>query len=169
MISKWLNPDGTINIKELDDLESALLATTDKTGGLMDIVLQKGFVPAFTCNHSGLLLPGDYVKQWGRDYGIGLGPDPVSEVLDSDYDTAPPAITPLIRRIEQIMHPVGPCFAQVDRVMVHPDAFEKQKAIIAGNDPEMEERARIVRGNQLKNPRGRLRTMQAAWEAKGGR
>jgi len=166
---KWLNQDGTINTRALDDIEAALFATTSKTGGLMDIVMKKGFVPAFTCNHSGLLLPGDYVKDWGRGYGIGLGPDPVSEVLDSDYDTPPPAITPLIRRIEQIMHPVGPCFAQVDRVMVHPDAFKEQKAIVAADDPEMEQRAVIVRGNQLKNSRGRLRTMQAAWEAKGGR
>lgn len=169
MISKWLNPDGTINTKALDEIEAALLATTSKTGGLMDLVQKKGFVPAFTCNHSGLLLPGDYVKQWGRSYGIGLGPDPVSEVLDSDYDTAPPAITPLIRRIEQIMHPVGPCFAQVDRVMVHPTAFSEQKAVMAFEDPEMETRAGIVRKNQLNNSKGRLRTMQAAWENSRGR
>lgn len=168
MISKWLNPDGTVNTAALDEIEAALKATTDATGGLMDTVTQKGFVPAFVCNHSGLYLPGDYVKEWGRRYGIGLGPDPVSEVLDSDYDTAPPAITPSIRRIEQIMHPVGPCFAQVDRVMVHPNTLTNNVCAIMDNeDREMEKRVVIVRNNQLRNPRGRLRTMQASWEKTG--
>jgi len=167
VISKWIGPDGGINIQALDDLESALKATTDKTGGLMDQVLQKGFVPAFACNHSGLLLPGDYVKEFGRKYGIGLGKDPVSEVLDSDYDTPPPAITNEIRSIDQIMHPVGPCFAQVDRVMVPPSMFTSNAAVMHADDRHMEKRARIVRANQIKNPRGRLRTMIAAWEMSG--
>lgn len=167
MISKWMNPDGSVNHTALDDIEAALKATTDKVGGLMDMVLQKDYVPAFVCNHSGLLLPGDYVKEWGRLYGIGYGPDPVSEVLDSDYDTDPPAITPAIRRIEQIMHPVGVCFAQVDRTMVHPSVFMTSKAIMEHEDMEMEARASIVREKQLKNIRGRLRTMQAAWNSTG--
>jgi hypothetical protein len=169
MISKWLNPDGTVNTKALDDIEEALFATTSQTGGLMDIVTKKGFVPAFVCNHSGLYLPGDYVKMWGRSYGIGMGPDVSSEVLDSDYDTDPPAITPSIRNISQIMHPVGPCFSQVDRTLVHPSAFEKGKAIMAHEDTEMESRCIIVRENQLKNSRGRLRVLQASWNAKGSR
>lgn len=167
MISKWITADGGINTSALDDLEAALKATTDQTGGLMDTVQKKGFVPAFVCNHSGLYLPGDYVKEWGRLYGIGLGPDPVSEVLDTDYHTEPPAITPSIRRIEQIMHPVGPCFAQVDRVMVHPSMFKTAPAIMDHEDLEMEKRAVIVRAKQLQNSRGRLRTMQAAWEKAG--
>lgn len=167
MINKWLNQDGTINTAALDEIEAALKATTDATGGLMDTVQQKGFVPAFVCNHSGLYLPGDYVKEWGRAYGIGLGPDPVSEVLDSDYDTAPPAITPDIRRIEQIMHPVGPSMSQVDRVMVHPSVFKSTAAIMARDDREMQKRAGIVRERQLINKRGRLRTMQAAWLSTG--
>jgi len=163
MISKWMTPDGSVNHAALDDLEAALKATTDQTGGLMDLVTQKGFVPAFVCNHSGLYLPGDYVKEWGRKYGIGLGPDPVSEVLDTDYDTAPPAITPDIRRIEQIMHPVGPCFAQVDRQMVHPSVFKSTAAIMERDDKHMEARVAIVRPKQLSNKRGRLRVLQAAW------
>lgn len=167
MINQWLLPDGTVNPKALDEIEASLKATTDQTGMLMDIVLQKNFVPAFVCNHSGLLLPGDSIKEWGRKYGIGLGPTPVSEVLDTDYYTAPPAITPQIKNIDQIMHPVGPCFAQLDRVMVSPLQFSMDKAILERDDTDMTVRARIVRSKQLVNPMGRLRTMQAAWESVG--
>ena len=164
MKNNWLNGDGTINLAALQEIEEALKATTDQTGGLMDIVLQKNFVPAFVCNHSGLLLPGDYVKEWGRKYGIGMGPDVSSEVLDTDYYTAPPDITPQIKSIEQIMHPVGPCFSQVDRVMVAPTQFSLDKAIIERDDTDMHVRAKIVRARQMVNPLGRLRVMQAAWE-----
>lgn len=150
-----------------EEVETNLRAVTDKVGLLMDKVLQKGFVPAFVCNHSGLLLPGDYVKQWGRKYGIGQGPSPVSEVLDSDYDTDAPDITPQIRSIEQIMHPVGPCFAQVDLLLVDPQEFSAKAAVLAMDDEQMYTRARIVRARQLVNPRGRLRTMQTKWESLG--
>lgn len=153
----------------LEEIEAALKATTDQVGGLMDQVTQKGFIPAFVCNHSGLLLPFDYVKEWGRKYGSGLGPHPVSEVLDTNYDTEPPRITPSIRSLEQIMHPVGPSFAQVDRVMVHPSVFAATKAVLHRDDKQMETRAKILRAKQLENPRGRLKTMAALWNQKGGR
>lgn len=156
-----------ITPEQFAELESQLRAVTDRVGGLIDLVEQKGFIPAFVCNHSGLFLPGDYVKEWGRKYGIGQGPSPVSEVLDTDYDTDAPEITPQIRSIDQIMHPVGPCFAQVDLLMVHPKQFEKQAAILAMDDEGMYARCRIVRARQLVNPRGRLRTMQTKWESLG--
>lgn len=149
------------------EIESQLRAVTDSYGRLMDKVMQKGFIPAFVCNHSGLLLPGDYVKQWGRAYGIGQGPSPLSEVLDSDYDTDAPDITPQIRSIDQIMHPVGPCFAQVDLLMVDPSEFAAKAAILAKDDEGMYERVKIVRQRQLVNPRGRLRALQAKWESTG--
>lgn len=150
-------------------LESSLKAVTDRIGGLMDQVLQKGFVPAFRCSHSGLLLPGEYVRDWGRNgIGIGLGPDPVSEVLDTDYDTPPPALTNEIRRIEQIMHPVGPCMGQIDLVMVPPSVFEETAAILDREDDLMETRASIVRKKQLANPRGRLAIMERAYSLRKG-
>jgi len=164
MRNNWLNQDGTINTAALDEIEAALTATTDQVGGLMDRVTQKGMVPAFVCSHSGLHLPGDYVKEWGRKYGVGLGRDPVSEILDTNYDVDPPEITPQIKRIEQIMHPVGASFAQVDRVMIHPSEFDK--AIMAEEDKDMEGRAVIMRANQLKNPRGRIGMIYAAWHQK---
>lgn len=147
------------------EVEAQLLSTTDQIGKLMDIITQKGYVVAFVCNHSGLLLPGNYVKDWGRDgIGIGLGPHPVSEVLDTDYDTAPAAIYADIRRREQVMHPVGPCFAQVDRVLVSPEEFAARSAVMDADDPDMLTRVSIIRPKQLNNPRSRLRLFEAAWE-----
>lgn len=156
-----------ITPEQFAELEAQLRTVTDQVGGLLDLVNQKGFVPAFVCNHSGLFLPGDYVKEWGRKYGIGLGPSPVSEVLDTDYETDAPDITPQIRSIDQIMHPVGPCFAQVDLLMISPAQYKAQKAIIDAEDRGMYERVKIVRARQLVNPRGRLRAMQAKWDSLG--
>lgn len=156
------NQDGTLSAGAVQQLEEALLATTDQIGSLMDMVLQKGFVPAFVCNHSGLLLPGDMVKNWGRDgYGIGLGPDPVSEVLDTNYELDLPDITPQIRRIDQIMHPVGYCMSQIDRVMVSPSEFEARKAILERDDQQFIDRAKILREKQMKNPKGRIHILAA--------
>lgn len=148
------------------ELEKNLRSVTDQVGRLVDIVNQKGFVPVFRCGHSRLLLPADFLTGWGHIYGIGLGPDPVSDVLDSDYTIAPPDITPEIQSIEQIMHPVLHCRAQLDFVMVPPEQFEAQKAILELDDRRMVRRCQIVRQKQLLNPRGRLRVMQAAWERK---
>jgi hypothetical protein len=146
-------------------LEASLRSVTDQVGKLIDQVQQKGFVPAFRCGHSGLYLPADTAKEWGRKYGIGLGSDPVSPVLNTDYDTAPPDITPDIRRIDQIMHPVYVCRAQLDFVMVpSAKAFKANAAVLDSEDETMEERARIIRAKQLVNPQGRLKVMQAAWE-----
>lgn len=151
------------------ELEAQLRAVTDNVGRLMDQVAKKGFVPAFVCNHSGLLLPGNYVKDWGREgIGIGLGPDPVSEVLDTDYDTPPAAITPDIRRVEQVMHPVGVCRAQVDLVMVAPEEFEGRRAVLDRQDRLMERRCSIVRGKQMTNPRSRLPLMLRAFNIQEG-
>lgn len=151
----------------LETLEENLRAITDQVGKIIDQVQQKGFVPAFRCGHSGLWYPGDYVKNWGRKYGIGLGPTPVSEVLDSLYEIAPPAITPDIRRIEQIMHPVQVSMAQVDFDLVEPAVFEQEKAILEEDDPDMDARCVIVRKKQMANPQGRLHLVQAAWAQTG--
>ena len=118
----------------------------------------------FMCGASGLYYPQDYAKEWGRLYGIGLGPDVCSESLQSLYEVAPPAITPEIRRIEQIMHPVAVCKAQMDAVLVDARALEGRTAVLDSEDRQMEARATIVRNKQLANPRGRLRNMVAAWE-----
>lgn len=124
-------------------------------------------VLAFQCGHSGLYLPADYVKQWGRDYGIGLGPHPVSEVLDSDYYTAPPAITPDIESWDQIMHPVGNSMAQVDYMLVERSAMEANVAILVKDDPKMKKRVAVVRENQMVNPKSKLPILAVAWRQAG--
>lgn len=150
---------------KIAELEAQIRATTDQVGKLMDLILQKGFVLAFACSHSGLLLPGNYVKDWGRDgIGIGLGPHPVSEILDSDYDTPPAGIKGDMRRAEQVMHPIGYCFAQVDRVMVPPAEYSSKMAVLDRDDPDMLQRVKIIREKQLANPRSQLREFYAAWE-----
>lgn len=149
--------------KTLEELEADLKAITDQVGGILDKVEQKGFVPAFRCGHSGLWYPSDYVKQWGRFYGFGLGPTPVSECLDSEYDVSPPAVTPDIRSIDQLMHPVRFSMAQMDFDLVAPATLESLKPILAIDDPYMERRANILRQKQLANPRGRIRNLHAAW------
>lgn len=146
-------------------LESNLRTVTDQIGGIMDRVLKKGFVPAFRCGHSGLLLPADYIKDWGRKYGIGLGPSPVSEVLNSDYDMRPAVPEGnALRRIDQIMHPVGPCMSQVDFDLFEPEEAQAGWAVLDMDDPGMFERSKIVRSRQLVNPRGRIQLFTAKAE-----
>lgn len=145
-------------------LEAALKMVTDQVGGLIDQVQQKGFTPAFVCSHSGLHLPIDYAKGWGKSYGIGLGIDVVSEVWDTDYDVAPPDITPDIRRLEQIMHPVRVSRAQVDWAMLPPGTANF--AVMDKDDEAGEKRAAIVYKKQLVNPASRLRVMAMAWKGR---
>lgn len=164
MARNWYGTDGKIDTAALDEIEAMLQAVTDRTGSLMDRISGKGMIPAFQCGHSSLLLPGDYVKEWGRKYGIGLGPHPVSEVLDTDYSVPPPPITPDIRRIEQIMHPIEVSFAQVDLMLVSPDEFAAKAAILDLEDPDMLERVKIIREKQLINPRGKLRVHLTGWK-----
>lgn len=150
--------------ERIAQLEADLRAITDRVGGLMDQALQKDLQPVFRCSHSGLLLPSDYVREWGRKYGIGLGHSPVSEVLDSDYETDPPEVTNRLRSISQIMHPIGPCMAQMDFILVPRPTWDDGQAILDIDDPRMEDRAVIVREKQLINPRSRIRVVQTAYE-----
>lgn len=157
--------------KTIEQLEAELFSVTDQIGRLMDMVLQKDYLPAFRCGHSGLWLPGDYVKEWGRLYGVGLGPTPVSEVLNSLYDVAPPAITPDLRRIEQVMHPVQVSMAQVDFDMVPALQLQDKAtvAILAKDDADMTDRCKIVYQRQLVNPNSRVPMMRSAWLQAGRR
>lgn len=128
----------------------------------------RNMVLAFQCGHSGLYLPGDYVKNWGRGYGIGLGPNPVSEVLDSDYHTKPAPISDDMDSIDQIMHPVGNSFAQVDYMLVEEEALLLNSAILAKDDGGMRKRIPILRKNQMKNPLSKIAIARAMWtQAKG--
>lgn len=162
-MKQWLNQDGSVNVTALAEIEEAVKSVTDKVGGIMDAVAKKGFVPAFVCGHSGLYLPGDYIKEWGRKYGIGLGPHPVSEVYDTDYHTDPPPITPRIRNVDQIMHPAGPSMSQIDHIMLHPTVMSANAAIMHHEDRDVSKRAKILLAKQLANPKSKLATMRALW------
>lgn len=154
-------------------LEENLRAITDRVGGIVDQVLQKGYVPVFRCTHSGLYFPADYAKQWGRGYGIGLGPDVCSEALDSIYELPLPDFSEQLRRPENYMHPVRVTKAQMDFLLVAPDDATAQAAILAEEDLDMDRRADVIRKKQLANS-PQLRAFTARFEvmavaAKGGR
>jgi hypothetical protein len=94
-----------------------------------------------------MLYPADYIEQWGRKYGIGLGPVPVSEALVNCYQS------PLIHNTTdptQTMYPVAVCRAQVDLVDID-NPTTGEIAVIALADPNMEVRAEIMRGRQRVN------------------
>jgi len=160
-----------MNKEQEQELLDNVKSLTDRMTMVDEVFKQlrvgREMVLAFQCGHSGLYLPGDYVKNWGRPYGVGLGPHPVSEVLDTDYYTNPPAITPEIESFDQIMHPVGTSFAQVDYMLVERAAFEENSAVLVKDDAHMRIRARIVRQKQLANPRSKLRILQMAWNQAG--
>lgn len=155
-------------MKTLEEIEQDLKAVTDKLS-VMDAIIKGAnigvpTVMAFHCNHSGLYFPSDYIKNWGRPYGVGLGPDPVSEVLDSDYDTAPPKVSEDTLDVETIMHPLVVTRVQIDLVTVPAIVYNANKAILAVDDPRMRERVKIIRPKQLENPKGKLRALQAQWQ-----
>lgn len=103
---------------------------------------------AFRCSHSGLYFPDDYVKQWGRKYGIGLGRQSISEVLDTDY--AQPVCTPEHDH-SRSMHPVGVTRVQVDLVEVSEEEYESNRAIVDLDDPKMIKRAALIQEKQKIN------------------
>jgi len=177
MSKPWFNlVDGKkiLDEERLNALEENLKSVTDHTKLVDDVFkamkVGRSMVLAFQCGHSGLYMPADYVKNWGRGYGIGHGPHPVSEVLDTDYHTAPPAITPETESLDQIMHPVGTTFAQVDYMLVDEAVFNSEAAVLVRDDPHMRKRSSIVRNKQMINPRSKLPNMAALWNMtrKGG-
>jgi hypothetical protein len=103
----------------------------------------------YRCARTGMYYPDDYVEQWGRKYGIGLGPKPVSEALVSSYHM-PIAIPE--GSAEKAMHPLESCQAQmdyVDKIPAADIAAGKDATIIAMNDPDMRMRADLMREKQL--------------------
>lgn len=101
----------------------------------------------FRCSRTGVLFPPDYVEQWGRRYGIGLGSTPISEALVNCYESG---IGANPRDPMLSMFPVAVCRAQVDLVDIS-DVTGETMAIIAIDDPDMVKRAEIMRGRQRDN------------------
>ena len=97
---------------------------------------------AFKCHHSDLLFPGDYVKQWGIKYGIGHGPEPRSEILDTYYHL--PQGEAFQPGSGIMMHPVGLKHAGLTEVDVTPEFYEANKAILHSEDLQMTARTKIM-------------------------
>lgn len=99
----------------------------------------------FRCARTGMYFPADYVEEWGKKYGIGLGSEPISEALTNRYDI------PIAEAADakRTMHPVGVCRAQVDLVDVPEEVAAERMAVLAIDDPNMNRRAAIMRDRQL--------------------
>lgn len=153
-----------------EELELYVKAVTDRLTVLDQIIksekLGQPKVMAFRCTHSGLYYPANYVKEWGKTTGIGLGSSVVSESLDSQYHLAPEMTR--VKRIEDIMHPLEHSFAQVDMVTIPEEEFLANQLILANDDPSMERRAAICRGKQLQKG-GRVALLQSEFARVMGR
>jgi len=116
---------------------------------------------AFECSSTGLLFPGDYIEEWGRKYGIGLGPVPVSECWESNYELPPATPTRDTRSLDDCGHGVRSCMAPVFPVDVTPEEFKKRRAILNSEDPSGALRWEILRRKQDENPRSQRATALA--------
>lgn len=102
------------------------------------------------CNSCGLVFDEDYYQEWGRKYGIGLGPVPVCEGLQSDYGMKPKPPNQDFDTVEQVMHPVHVCKGTLSVVDITPEERDANKAILAIGDRSMSKRIAIIREKQEK-------------------
>lgn len=101
----------------------------------------------FRCARTGLIYPADYIEEWGRKYGIGLGPIPVSEALINDYHR--PVAVPDNGDESLTMHGLSVCRSQMDYVEVTEEEIERKSPVLAINDPTYRVRGQIMRDKQL--------------------
>ena len=111
-------------------------------------------VVALQCNETGMYLPDDYEKEWGRKYGIGRGPKPLTPVMDTLEDQQP--TIGVVDGEEVYMFPIG--FRMTTdmgftRVTLPDQAtFDANAAVTDLEDPKMIKRIKIVRSKQLEKP-----------------
>ncbi len=111
----------------------------------------------YRCRHTGGYYPLDYYDRWGKDVGVGLGPKPVSESLNTDYQGKPVPCGQL-----GDCHPVGNSYAELDLVSVSDAEYEKGKLILHKDDPDYRQRMQIIREKQRRNPLSKLPDKLAA-------
>lgn len=137
-------------------LETALKTVTDRVDKLDPLIQGKEHL-YFRCLHSHKLFPFDYVAEWGRKYGIGIGGDVRSECFDTEYNIMPSLEK--IKKVEQIMHPMKVSGAPIDAVFLSRPAPKSMLLIPAHLDPDAEERGLLVRAKQLQNPNNRIQVL----------
>lgn len=147
---------------DLATIEANLKSITDKLTVLDDLVNGKKTL-VFRCRHSGLHYPADYVREWGRKYGIGLGSSVVSESLNSRYDLEP-ADAKQARRIQDVMHPLEVTRAELDAIFI-PVSQPIDSPVIDMDDPYMEKRVQIIIPKQIKNPQSKIKVYQGVFNA----
>lgn len=96
-------------------------------------------VKAFRCSRTGLFYPSDYVEQWGRKYGRGLGTVPVSEAVVNMYRRKP-----VYGRDGLMSHPIANCRAQVDMVEIEEADYLANLAILHIDDPDYQKRGELM-------------------------
>lgn len=97
---------------------------------------------AFQCLHSGLYFPPDYYKMWGIKYGIGLGPEPVSEIMDTAYHL--PKAEAFQPGSEITMHPMGITHGTVQMVEITEAEYDANCAVCSHEDQDYVKRTKII-------------------------
>jgi len=115
----------------------------------------------YRCQKTGLYFPEDYLDEWGRKYGIGLGRDPVSECLEVQWENKI-AIPRNLQSIKQIMFPLGQNMATVEAVSVEYKEAVNNMAICMKMDPFLVRRADKLYEYQYRHRNGRLKGYLAA-------
>jgi len=149
-----------------EEIEKNIKSITD-SHKFTDQLMKGDIKMFFQCNGTGLYFPPDYVRMWGRKYGKGLGPNVVSECLETLWQS-PLAVPKNLRHATQIMFPMGQGGHQLTAVMMkNGDADKIQMAIPAELDPFYDARAKIIRTIQIKNPNGRLKSYLSLKQIEG--
>jgi len=122
-------------------------------------------VMVYRCAGSGLYFPSNYVEEWGRKYGHGLGKAVVSECLETMWhcDCAIPKnlVSP-----DQVMFPLMQGEHQVDSVLLSAEeymdlcCYPEKWAQCERVDVNMNKRAKILRDKQLNHKNGRLKLIR---------
>jgi len=142
------------------DVEKSLKSVTDSLKHL-DALIKGEKRQLFRCVGTGLYFPPNYIEEWGRLFGIGYGPKPVSECLETNWHQKVPEFDD-IKYVEQVMCPVGIAYHPIDNVIIDKNESDKgTMAVLVINDQAMVRRAGIIRNKQMNHKNGRLRALLA--------
>lgn len=152
--------------QQIQDLIDNVKSVTDRMTAVDAVLKSEGVgqpkVMAFRCSHSGLYFPANYIKEWGKTTGIGLGEVVVSETLDSLYHVDPPPVE-AIKDPMDFLHPFQSSFAQVDMQLVPKAEYDANTLILHSKDPRYLLRRDIMRKNQMKKQGSKVASYMAAW------